>query len=370
MRDRSRLIDWLVAAGLLVWALPDVPWWWRPPGHAAATPVVLGYVVLALAQSVPFVWRRRWPLPVAGIAAAALAITGALGQTPYAADAAVAVAAYGLGAYGTRRVRVVARTMTAGALVAAAVVLFTSHGERGNALPLAVLATALGLGEGSSAHRDTAAATARLAHDQERTRFARELHDVIAHQLSAIAVQAGAARLASTTDPMAAARVVATIEQTARQCLIELNRLVGALRHDDSDQLDRAPQQQLCDLPDLVAGARDAGLPVELVIAGQPQELPVTIELAGYRVVQESLTNALRYAGRAPTRVRVTYTTEGLDLQVDDDGPPVSPAGALNGGGHGLTGLSERATLLGGHLNAGPKAPHGFSVHVWLPTEP
>ena len=209
---RARVTDRLIAAGLLAWAAPDVPWWWRPPGHGAATPVVLGYLALMLAQSVPFLWWRRVPLLAAGLAAAVLAIRTGRAQNPFSASAAIAVGAFGLGAWGGRRTRLAARILTATAVAAAAVVLLTSHGFRQQALPLALLATALGLGEVTAANRDAAAAAARLAHDAERSRFARELHDVISHQLSVIAVQAGAARLASQRDPGVAVRTVGGIE--------------------------------------------------------------------------------------------------------------------------------------------------------------
>ena len=314
---RARVTDRLITVGLLAWAAPDVPWWWRPPGHGAATPVVLGYVALMLAQSLPFLWWRRAPLLAAGLAAAVLAIRTGLAQNPYSAAAATAVGAFGLGAWGGRRTRLMARILTAAAVAGAAIVLLTSHGLREQALPLALLATALGLGEVTAANREAATASARLAHDAERSRFARELHDVISHQLSAIAVQAGAARLASQQNPSVAVRTVGGIEDIARQGLIELNRIVGALRRDEREQLDRPPQPRLDDLPDLVDGARAAGLPVRLAIAGPLQSLPATVELAAYRVVQESLTNALRYARFAPTSVALSYL----------DGVPVVMAG-------------------------------------------
>jgi len=168
-RIPRQVTDRLVAAGLLAWAAPDVPWWWRPPGHGAATPVVLGYTALMLAQSVPFLWWRRVPLLVAGLAAAVLAIRTGLGQNPYSASAATAVGAFGLGAWGGPRTRLAARILTAAAVAAAAVVLLTSHGFREEALPLALLATALGLGEVTAANRDAATASARLAHDAERS---------------------------------------------------------------------------------------------------------------------------------------------------------------------------------------------------------
>jgi signal transduction histidine kinase len=377
MTDRSRWTDRLIAAGLLVWALPDVPWWWRPAGHSDATPVVLALLALALVQSAPFLWRRRWPLPVAAIATACFAVKFALGRDLYSAGAAGLVAAYGLGAYGGARLRTATRLVTGGAFATAVVVLLTSHGERARALPFAMLAAALGMGEVTSAHRDVVAAGARHAHDEERARFARELHDVIAHELSAIAVQAGAARVAAERDPAAAAEVVAevvaTIEQAARHGLIELNRLVGALRRDEIGGagpgcLDRAPQPQLVDLPALIGGARDTGLPVELAINGEPEPLPATVELTGYRIVQESLTNAIRYANGAPTLVLLTYATGGLEVHVEDAGGGGGGRG-LAGGGRGLAGLAERARILGGRFDAGPRPAGGFAVHAWLPAE-
>ncbi|MGH3152353.1 MAG: sensor histidine kinase [Streptosporangiaceae bacterium] len=371
-----RVTDRLVAAGLLAWAAPDVPWWWRPAGHGAATPVVLGYMALVLVQSVPFLWWRRVPLLVAGLAAAVLAIRTGLGQDPYSASAATAVGAFGLGAWGGPRTRLAARILTAAAAAAAAIVLLTSHGFRQEALPLALLATALGLGEVTAANRDAAAASARLTHDAERSRFARELHDVLSHQLSAIAVQAGAARLASQKDPGVAVRTVGGIEDIARQGLIELNRIVGALRRDPREQLDRRPLPRLDDLPDLIDGARSAGLPVCLAIAGPHRSMSATVELAAYRVVQESLTNALRYARSAPVSVALSYLDGGLDLLVENDAPAVPAAGReahaageqpVSGGTRGLKGLAERAQLLGGSLQAGPRPDGGFSVHAWLP---
>jgi len=394
--ERAKITDRIIVAGLLTWAATDVPWWWRPPGHSTSTPAVLGFVLLMLAQSVPFLWWRRWPLLAATLAASVLAIRSGLGLNPFSAAAATLVGAFGLGAWGSARLRRAARIMTVIAVVAAGAVLVTSNGFRAQALPLALLATALGLGEVTAANRDAATASAGLVHDQERARIARELHDVLSHQLSAIAIQAGAARIASRDDPAVAAQVVGSIENIAREGLIDLNRIVGSLRRDADEQLDRRPQPRLDDLPDLIAGAREAGLPVDLDICGLPEPLPASVELAAYRVVQESLTNALRYA-QAPTRVRLVYTSAGLDLLVEDDGPgavqaaipaaiapvaglahPASEPGAddatITGptfadcvGGRGLAGLTERAQILGGRLDAGPRPGGGFAVHAWLP---
>jgi len=375
--NRSAVIDRLIVVSLLAWAATDVPWWWRHPGHSPETPVVLGFILLALAQSVPFLWWRRWPLLAATLAGSVLIVRMQLGQNLFSAAAATMVGAYGLGAWGGRRLRLAARALTFAAVVGAGIVLASSHGLRTEALPLALLATALGLGEVTSANRDAATVSAKLAHDRERARIARELHDVLSHQLSAIAIQAGAARIASRTDPAVATQVVGNIEDIAREGLTDLNRIVGSLRRDASEQLDRRPQPRLDDLPDLVAGARAAGLPVELDVSAWPTSLPASVELAAFRVVQESLTNALRYA-QAPTRVRLAIVDGGLDVLTENDAPMTAvaagtgdllpPRRALPGsGGRGLAGLSERAVILGGTFDAGIQPGGGFAVHAWLP---
>jgi len=411
---RSAIIDRLIVVSLLAWAATDVPWWWRHPGHTPPTPVVFGFILLMLTQSVPFLWWRRWPLIAATLAGSVLIIRLQLGVNLFSASAATMVGAYGLGAWGGQRIRLAARVLTVAAVVGAAIVLASSHGLRNEALPLALLATALGLGEVTSANRDAATASARLAHDQERARIARELHDVLSHQLSAIAIQAGAARIASQTDPTVATQVVGSIEDIAREGLTDLNRIVGSLRRDAAEQLDRRPQPRLDDLPDLIAGAKAAGLLVDLDVAALPPSVPASVELAAYRVVQESLTNALRYA-QAPTRVRLAWVDSGLDVVVENDAPGQADAGGTGdltaataathtstvtaasttaavhvttaaptaltadgqgtgvrrssprSGGRGLGGLSERAEILGGTFDAGMQPGGGFAVHAWLP---
>jgi signal transduction histidine kinase len=421
---RTEIIDRLIVVSLLAWAATDVPWWWRHPGHSEPTPVVLGFILLMLTQSVPFLWWRRWPLLAAALAGTVLVVRMQLGLNLYSSAAATMVGAYGLGAWGNRRIRLAARILTLAAVVGAGIVLTSSHGLRTEALPLALLAVALGLGEVTAANRDAATASARLIHDQERARIARELHDVLSHQLSAIAIQAGAARIASRDDPTVATKVIGNIEDIAREGLTDLNRIVGALRRDPAEQLDRRPQPRLDDLPDLLAGARAAGLTVDLDVSGLPPSLPSSVELAAYRVIQESLTNALRYA-QAPTRVRLSYIDAGIDVLVENDAPSqMATAGAgkpaapglvalaattrtatvptttttatsttiatttstitpgcqdrgprvtfplYGSGGRGLAGLVERAQILGGSLHAGPAPGGGFAVHAWLPVRP
>jgi signal transduction histidine kinase len=205
--------------------------------------------------------------------------------------------------------------------------------------------------------RDVAA---REAVVEERARIARELHDAVAHNVSMIVVQAGAERRVvdgSTRE------VLQTIEQIGRGALTEMRRLVGMLRADAAEPL--APQPGIRDLPMLVTQVREAGLPVELHVDGEPRELPVGIELSAYRIVQEALTNALKHAGEARASVRVHYGPDSLELEIADDGAG-TPAPETDGG-HGLVGMRERVALYGGRLDAGRRPTGGFAVRVLLP---
>ena len=205
---------------------------------------------------------------------------------------------------------------------------------------------------------------AREAVVEERARIARELHDAIAHNVSMMVVQAGAERRVLDEDQESTRDVLETVEQIGRNALTEMRRLVGMLRTDDDDPL--TPQPGLGDLARLVRQVRDAGLPVELRVEGEPRELPVGLELSAYRIVQEALTNALKHAGDARATVRVRYTDDSLELEVVDDGvgAHAEPAG---GGGHGLVGMRERVALYGGRFEAGRRPAGGFTVRVLLP---
>jgi signal transduction histidine kinase len=205
---------------------------------------------------------------------------------------------------------------------------------------------------------------AREAVVEERSRIARELHDAIAHNVSVMVVQAGAERRVLDGTSGSTREVLETIERIGRGALTEMRRLVGMLRSDAADPL--APQPGLEDLPTLVAQVREAGLPVELQVDGERQELPVGIELSAYRIVQEALTNALKHAGEARASVHVRYGPDSLELEIVDDG-----AGAqapVASGGHGLAGMRERVALYGGSLDAGRRPSGGFAVRVLLPT--
>ena len=204
---------------------------------------------------------------------------------------------------------------------------------------------------------------ARAAVAEERQRIARELHDVVAHAISVIVVQARGGRRLLDTEPAEARGAFDTIEGTGQQALGEMRRLLGLLRESE-DQLALAPQPSLVRIDDLVEQVRDAGLPVELAIEGEPTELPPGIDLSAYRIVQEALTNALKHAGPATARVTLRYGEDSLELEIADDG---SGSAAGNGGGHGLVGIKERVAMLGGQVEAGGRLAGGYTVRARLP---
>jgi signal transduction histidine kinase len=210
--------------------------------------------------------------------------------------------------------------------------------------------------------RDAAAATERAV-AEERQRIARELHDVIAHSVSVMTVQAGAVRRLLQPEQEKERHALETVEATGRQALTEMRRLVGLLREEGS-MPEFSPQPGLGTIESLLEGVRAAGLPVELEVAGSPHELPPGVDLAAYRVVQEALTNALKYAGPAHAWVEVDWGEDELRLTIANDGR--SDGGGTNGG-LGLDGMRERVSLYGGEIASGPREGGGYVVNARLP---
>jgi signal transduction histidine kinase len=226
--------------------------------------------------------------------------------------------------------------------------------ERGRTARLRELATAL------AAEREE---RARVAVAAERGRIARELHDVVAHAISVIAVQADAAGRLLQHDPPRAGEPLQAIQTTARGALGEMRQLVGLLRLNEGEA-PLTPQPGLANLDQLAAEARGTGLPVTVDVRGRVRALPVTVDLAAYRIVQEGLTNVRKHAGAAAARVSIRYEPDRLAVEISDDG---RGAGAASGGGHGLIGVRERVVLLGGDLHTGPAAGGGFVLRARLP---
>jgi signal transduction histidine kinase len=205
----------------------------------------------------------------------------------------------------------------------------------------------------------------------ERGRLARELHDVVAHALSIVTVQAAGARRVIGNDPQRAAEAIAAIERSGREALIELRRLLTVLRTDGESPAVLETPPTLEDLPSLLRQVDRAGVRAELRVEGEPHPLPAAVDLSAYRIVQEALTNTMKHVGKCHAEVTVRYDSATLELEVLDDG------GASNGrsfrrnghAGSGLIGMKERAAVFGGELEAGRRAGGGYRVHARLPLE-
>jgi signal transduction histidine kinase len=376
--------DVLLAAGLLVVGQIET---WTTSSFEPKLPLA----VLAVLVTVPLAWRRRAPLG----ALLAMAVPGFVLSSgwpelnPLYSFLAVLVAAFSVGAYAEpRRAAVgcalVILTFWVGALednarhpgrrglsdVAFVTVVFGGAWLLGRALR--------GRGQHAAELEQRAArlqaeqqAQARAAVTAERARIARELHDVIAHSVSVMVIQAGAAEQLLEQTPERARAPLAAVQDTGRQTIVELRRLLGILREDDQE-LSLTPQPGLAGLDVLLAETRQAGLPVQLRVEGQPWPLPPGVDLAAYRIVQEALTNTLRHAGPVHAEVVVRYQDHAVELEILDDGPgPGSPPSAGGGSGHGLVGMRERVALYGGTIHAGPRASAGtgYAVRVRLPAD-
>lgn len=337
------------------------------------------YVAATLAQTLPLFWRRRVPIAAFAIVAAA-----ALAQVPFGmlipANAAVLIAMYMVAVR-----RSLTWALAAGAVVVTGDGVMTSVLEHANWHAFAsnaFLTGAVWLGgrytrsrraqladlreraRRAESERD---ARARAAAAAERARIARDLHDVVAHSVSVMVVQADGGAYALDHDPQATRRALKTISETGREALAEMRRMLGVLRA--SDEYGYAPRPGLADLDDLVAQVRGAGLPVELTVDGERRELPASLELVVYRVIQESLTNTLKHGGKGATaRARLHYGEGTVEAAVYDDG--TGSGAASDGLGHGLIGLRERVGMYGGAVTAGPRSEGGFAVVARLPVEP
>jgi signal transduction histidine kinase len=227
---------------------------------------------------------------------------------------------------------------------------------------------AASLGAALASERATQDAALREVVADERVRLARELHDIVAHSVSVMVIQIGAARTALATAPGQATAPLLAAEDVGRQALADLRRLLGVLRaeetNDDGDTAPQPPQPGLSQLDALVLQPRAAGLLVDVQVEGDPEPLPAGLDLTAYRIVQEALTNTLKHSGAGRATVRLVYEAAALQVEVVDDGTrrPVD-----EGTGHGLVGISERVSLFGGRATVGPLPGRGWRVHAELP---
>lgn len=355
-------------------------------------------ILVVLLMIVPVAFRRRAPVAafvtavigglwqVFGLGAAGSTAGGGGHAGPLPSDVALLILLYTVAAYRPRRVSIPALlTCLGGSLVAVLIwvpvpggaplaerLLFAGFLFGGIALACWILGDSMRYRRGYYAALEEKAARleaerhaeAKVAAAAERSRIARELHDVVAHHVSVMVVQADGAGYVLRSDPDRAATALAAVSATGRQALTELRRLLGVLRS-AGEQAALAPVPGLGELRELLDQARAAGLEVSYTLTGKPQELPEGAELAAYRVVQESLTNTRKHAGLAATAaVALEYQPDGLIVQVTDDGM-AAPTGET--GGHGLTGMRERVVMYGGTVTAGPLPTGGFVVRAWLP---
>ncbi|TDC89382.1 sensor histidine kinase [Actinomadura sp. 7K507] len=355
-------------------------------GGAIATPIVVDGVRPGLAwplgvlQATPLIFAARWPLAAWRLAATGMLLMVFVRQGdgfmpwPVTGILALVVILFFTGVGADRQTTLGVGAVTIAGVLTPAVVL-GMPGWFGMILAgIAALVLTFGdaVGGRHSAveelrwreeqHRQDLARQAVL---EERARIARELHDVVAHHMSVIAMQAEAAPFKIPDLPDAARQTFGVVRDSAREALTETRRVVGLLRSDDDDA-ERAPQPGLDRLDELVGAARGAGLSVAVVVAGMPRPLNAGVDLSAYRIVQESLSNASRYAPGSQVNIEVKYGSETLGVSVSDDGARSTPEES-HGGGHGLVGMRERVTMLGGRLNTGPREDAGWSVAAELP---
>jgi signal transduction histidine kinase len=347
-------------------------WEPRPPGV---------WPVLAAATIAPLAWRRGHPLAVVGVQGVAWTATVFLFRhLGFSATVIVSllIGAYSAGAYSRSRAWSLALVLAAGAVPDVALGLTrVVSGVPG--VDAVIPLTAWLIGHSIRAHRRQVAgleeralrlererdATTRAAVAEERARIARELHDVVAHGVSVMVVQAEAARRMLRRRPEQAEQALRTISATGSEALSELQHLLGVLGNEES-QPELEPAPGLRDLDALVERVQAAGLLVELRLDGEVRSLPRGLDLTAYRIVQEALTNVLKHAGTSRAEVRLGYADDSLEIEVTDAGrAPARP----NGAGRGLVGMRERVAAYGGELETGPRSEGGYAVSVRLPLE-
>jgi signal transduction histidine kinase len=354
-------------------------------------PITTLGVVLLILQIAPLLWKRRAPLAAMLVISAATVVFYAGNFLPVTGAVPNLIITYSAAAHLERRQSF--RALGIVYLTLILVVAFNAKYQRWSPADLisegVLMATAWILGDNLRTRRAYTASVeeraARLEQEQldsasravneERARIARELHDVVAHSVSVMVVQAGAARRVMGRDPDRAADALSSIESSGRQALDELRRLLAMLRHYGDERPALAPQPTIEDLETLIAQIEEAGLPVTLIVEGQPRHLPSGVDLSVFRIVQEALTNTLKHAGPARATVRVRYEPDHLLLTITDDGRGLAEQLRSDNGervsrGHGLVGMRERVALFDGDLRAGPKPGGGYEVTARLSLTP
>ncbi|HET6870328.1 MAG TPA: sensor histidine kinase [Solirubrobacteraceae bacterium] len=386
VRDAIRRHPWwtdsLLAAVLTVISVASA----TISGRRLAHPFPVLEVFLVLLTTVPIALRRYRPLAVLAITTSA-GVLSLIFTSEAQFPVGVLIALYTVASRCERPVSIRAAEWVA--LPIAVGVAVSNRGLPGAVIPeLALFAIAWVLGDNIRNRRaylaELEARAERLEREreekaeraviEERTRIARELHDVIAHNVSVMVVQASAGEELFDSNPERARESLSAVASTGRAALAELRRLLGVIRAEEEPEsvAAYAPQPGIEYLDELIRQVKETGLAVELSVLGQPRALPEGVGLCAYRIVQEALTNTLKHADASCAQVSVRYVDDALELQVLDDGHGATPAGNGNGedGGHGLIGMRERVALFGGELTARSRGDeHGYEVRVRLPLE-
>jgi signal transduction histidine kinase len=388
LRIWSAVSWWLVPLAILVLGAVDLAQngsLSSEGGNVTFPGPVAAHAAFLLLVTVPLCWRFRVPATVAivvTVAAAAwvLVMFSAKAQPPFEPFLAILVSVFALASRVDGRRLWVAASIAGGLVLAGEIRGEVAGQGIGNVLPAVVFYVLIFvLGRMVHAYRRHASGQQdradRLEREQEalaaqavateRSRIARELHDVIAHSLSVIVVQAAAERRVLGPGRDSTADTLASIEQAGRQAMTELRRLLGLLRKNDGE-LSLAPQPGLGELGDLVAEVREAGVEVDVRTDGDLADLPRGLDLTAYRIVQEALTNVLKHAAAHRVQVSLRCLGRRLDIDVTDDG---TSAAAASPGGFGLVGMRERVSVYGGTVQAGYRDGGGFRVHASLPVE-
>ena len=371
----------MVGAGLLCVA-GEIELWYSLDRSATPAQRVVLTVVLALA-TLSLAWRRQAPVAVLAVVIGSVALgvafaTSDQGEGPLTPFLVVLLAVFSFGAYAHQRRQIVTGAAVLSTLFAVDVVhsrLEHAETDIGGWVAVALfwwlgrlfggrLLRVVQLEQRAEELEQDREANARAAVADERSRIARELHDVVAHSVSVMVIQAGAALHTLKAADVDTAEALGSIETAGRQALVELRHLLGILRRAD-DEPALTPMPGLAQVNVLREHMCAAGLPVEVRVEGQPMTLPPGIDLAAYRIVQEALTNTLKHADGAHACVTIRYEAHALELEIRDDGRPRAPIG--DGTGHGLVGMRERVSLYGGVLDAGRRADGGFAVRARLP---
>ncbi|MGA8295708.1 MAG: sensor histidine kinase [Acidimicrobiales bacterium] len=373
--DTLQRIDYAVAFLLLVATLPHI----FTPVRSEVSGRVL---VLALGAAIPIAIRRRWPMPALGLATVSLSVAMGLGQS-FAPDPLIAVPMYQVATVSERRRSVPALAAASLALVVAAAVGTATHPSEGNATFSVLLAVAAwfvgdsvrerriylaGLAEQKAQKAREERERAQRGVAEERLRIARELHDVVAHSLSVIAIQSGVGSHVIDEHPEQAKQALINVGNTSRSALDELRRMLGVLRQEDP-QLDLTPAPGIGELPPLIDQIRATGLNVATRIDEQAiQRIPPLVELAVYRIVQEALTNVVKHASAKTATMEIRREREELVVEVTDDGQAnLTPYRSAPTEHHGIVGMRERTALFEGSLVAGPRPGGGWRVLARIP---